>query len=232
MGLQRHRMRSRRVPTVPPLAITDQERAELQRRVRAHTTPQRAAKRARIVLLAADGVPNRQIARIVGMNQHTVAQWRRRFQAERLAGLQDRKRPGRPLVYDHDQRLRIVAPCETCVGSSGMELRPVEECAIPWKTPGQRPSAGRIDDHGSSRSGGDFPAAYGRRLLPVCCSCDGCLPRRRRCLCAKRVVGGMSSSPDRHGREAASPMPAGWLLVCPGGSALRESTRCSCLGSL
>jgi transposase len=97
------------MPTVPPLAITDGERAELQRRVRAHTTPQRAAKRARIVLLAADGVPNRQIAPMVGMNEHTVAQWRRRFQAERLAGLQDRKRPGRPPVYDHDQRLRIVA---------------------------------------------------------------------------------------------------------------------------
>jgi transposase len=97
------------VPTVPPLAITDAERVELQRRVRAHTTPQRAAKRARIVLLAADGVPNRQIGPIVGMNEHTVAQWRRRFETERLAGLQDRKRSGRPLVYDHDQRLRIVA---------------------------------------------------------------------------------------------------------------------------
>jgi transposase len=101
-------MRSRRVPTMPPLTITEEERAELQRRVRAHTTPQRAARRARIVLLAADGLPNRQIAPIVGMNQHTVAQWRRRFEAERLAGLTDRKRPGRPLVYDHDQRLRIV----------------------------------------------------------------------------------------------------------------------------
>jgi transposase len=102
-------MRSRRVPTIPPLVITETERAELQRRVRAHTTPQRAAKRARIVLLAADGLPNRQIAPLVGMNQHTVAHWRRRFEAERLAGLTDRKRPGRPLVYDHDQRLRIVA---------------------------------------------------------------------------------------------------------------------------
>ena len=97
------------MPTVPPLAITDVERAELQRLVRAHTTPQRAAKRARIVLLAADGIPNRQIAAGVGMNQHTVAHWRHRFEAERLAGLQDRKRPGRPLVYGHDQRLRIVA---------------------------------------------------------------------------------------------------------------------------
>jgi transposase len=95
--------------TIPPLVITDAERAELQRRVRAHTTPQRTAKRARVVLLAADGIPNRQIAPMVGMNQHTVAQWRRRFETERLAGLEDRKRPGRPLVYDHDQRLRILA---------------------------------------------------------------------------------------------------------------------------
>jgi transposase-like protein len=46
---------------------------------------------------------------MVGMNEHTVAQWRRRFETERLAGLQDRKRPGRPLAYDHDQRLRLVA---------------------------------------------------------------------------------------------------------------------------
>jgi len=97
------------MPTIRPLVITDEERAELQRRVRAHTTPQRTAKRARIVLLAADGLPNRQIAPMVGMNEHTVAQWRRRFAAEGLAGLQDRKRSGRPLVYDHDQRLRIVA---------------------------------------------------------------------------------------------------------------------------
>jgi len=97
------------MPTVPPLSITDEERAELQRRVRAHTTPQRAAKRARVVLLAAEGVPNRQIATLVGMNQHTVSHWRHRFEAERLAGLEDRPRPGRPLVYGHDQRLRILA---------------------------------------------------------------------------------------------------------------------------
>src|SRR5215207_6480514 len=46
---------------------------------------------------------------MVGMSEHTIAQWRRRFETERLAGLTDRRRPGRPLVYDHDQRLRIVA---------------------------------------------------------------------------------------------------------------------------
>src|SRR4029450_12501392 len=102
-------MRSHCTPTIPPLVITEEERAELGRRVRAHTTPQQAANRARVVLLAAEGVPNRQIAPMVGMNEHTVAQWRRRFEAERLAGLEDRPRPAPPLVYGHDQRLRIVA---------------------------------------------------------------------------------------------------------------------------
>ena len=86
------------------LARVDEERAELQRRVRAHTAPQRTAKRARIVLLAADGVPNRQIATQVGIGPDAVATWRRRFASERLKGLQDRRRPGRPRVYDRTAR--------------------------------------------------------------------------------------------------------------------------------
>src|SRR5215216_3675752 len=102
-------MRSRRVPTVPPLALTDAERGELERRGRAHTTPQRTPSEPGSCCWPPTGSPNRQIAPMVGMNEHTVAQWRRRFETERLAGLQDRKRPGRPLVYDHDQRLRLVA---------------------------------------------------------------------------------------------------------------------------
>lgn len=95
--------------TLPPLEITDEERAELERRVRAHTTPQRMAKRCPIVLLAADGVPNRQIAPEVGMSENQVGLWRRRFEEQRLKGLEDAPRPGRPRKYGHDERLRIVA---------------------------------------------------------------------------------------------------------------------------
>jgi transposase-like protein len=73
--------------TLPPLGLTDGERAELQRRVRAHTTPQRDVTRARMILLAADALPNRQIARLVGMHPDAVGRWRRRFQHQRVAGL-------------------------------------------------------------------------------------------------------------------------------------------------
>lgn len=95
--------------TLPPLVLTETERAELRRRVRAHTTAQRDVTRARIVLLAADGAANRQIARLVGMDADRVGSWRRRFERERLAGLVDRPRSGRPPVYGHDERLRLVA---------------------------------------------------------------------------------------------------------------------------
>jgi transposase len=90
------------------LEITPEERAELERRVRAHTTAQRMVKRCRVVLAAADGVPLRQIAERVGMDQHQVGVWRHRFETDRLAGLDDRPRSGRPRIYGHDERLKIV----------------------------------------------------------------------------------------------------------------------------
>jgi transposase len=101
------------VSRVPPLEITVEQRTELERRLRAHTTTQRALRRARIIVLAADGVSNRQIARTVGIDEKGVATWRRRFAVQGLAGLADRDRPGRPRVYGHDDRLRIVATVTT-----------------------------------------------------------------------------------------------------------------------
>ena len=98
---------------LPALEITTEQRVELERRMRAHTTTQRALRRARIVLLATDGMPSRQIARWVGIDEKAVAVWRRRFAAEGLKGLQDRRRPGRPRVYDHDARLAVVATVTT-----------------------------------------------------------------------------------------------------------------------
>jgi transposase len=58
------------------------------------------AKRARIVLLAGDGVPNVQIADRVGVSRPTVNLWRDRYRAGGLAALEDAPRPGRPPVVD------------------------------------------------------------------------------------------------------------------------------------
>jgi transposase len=76
------------------LKITDQERETLQSWVAAHNTPQALAWRAQIVLYAAEGIANTQIAEAVGVSVITVREWRKRFEAERIQGLSQIK-PGR-----------------------------------------------------------------------------------------------------------------------------------------
>jgi transposase len=95
--------------TVEPLVISDEERSELERRARAHTSTQREARRARVILLCAEGVPLRQIDEIVGIDQHQVGLWRRRFLERRLDGLADLARSGRPRRLGHDERLQMAA---------------------------------------------------------------------------------------------------------------------------
>jgi transposase len=68
----------------------------LEGRLRRPTSQQREVLRARIVLAAADGEQNSRIAGRLGVAVNTVSKWRKRFSLEGLAGLGDRKRPGRP----------------------------------------------------------------------------------------------------------------------------------------
>ena len=58
------------------------------------------AQRARIVLLAADGVGTNEIVRRVGVSKPTVIGWKRRYAAEGVGGLEDRPKPGRPRTVD------------------------------------------------------------------------------------------------------------------------------------
>ena len=95
--------------TVEPVELAEAERTELERRAKAHTSPVRVARRARIILLCADGVALRQIGNEVGMNEHQVGVWRRRFLSDRLDGLDDKPRSGRPRRLGHDQRMEIAA---------------------------------------------------------------------------------------------------------------------------
>ncbi len=95
--------------TVEPLEVTLEERCELERRVRAQTTPHRDRQRARVVLLAADGVRGRQIAREVGLSAQAVCKWRIRFRDHGLDGLEDAPRAGRPPLYGPTDRLVLMA---------------------------------------------------------------------------------------------------------------------------
>ena len=76
------------------------DRRELASWVRSSSLRAGLAQRARIVLLAADGVGTNEIVRRVGVSKPTVIAWKRRYAAEGLAGLDDRPRPGRPKVVD------------------------------------------------------------------------------------------------------------------------------------
>ena len=85
----------------PALVLRDGDREELERLTRSSTAPAGMAQRARIVLLAADGVANDQIVELVGCGRQKVMKWRARYQAQGLSGLSDRGRPGRPRSIDH-----------------------------------------------------------------------------------------------------------------------------------
>src|SRR5665213_2236865 len=95
--------------TVEPLVVTEEERSELERRLRAGTTAHRDRQRAEVVLLAADRVPGNQIARRVGLSPQSVSKWRLRFRDLGLPGLEDADRSGRPLVYGPTDRLVLMA---------------------------------------------------------------------------------------------------------------------------
>ena len=86
-----------------PLGLRDGDRERLSGWLRASTVPAGLAQRARIVLLAADGVSHTEIAERVGVSRPTVIAWRGRYERSGLAGLDDAARSGRPRTVDHDQ---------------------------------------------------------------------------------------------------------------------------------
>ena len=104
------------------IVLTDPERRELSRRARSTRTPYRDRLRARIVLAAADGAANAEIARRVGVDVDTVRKWRKRFAADRLAGLRDAPRPGRPRWLPDVVRAEVIALACELPAESGVPL--------------------------------------------------------------------------------------------------------------
>ncbi|MBT2542308.1 IS630 family transposase [Streptomyces sp. ISL-44] len=97
-------------PRAVEVRLSDEERAELSRWASGAVAP-RFAERARIVLACAGGAPNARVAVEVGVTAATVRKWRGKFAAERMAGLEDAARIGRPkanLVLSEAERGQLI----------------------------------------------------------------------------------------------------------------------------
>ncbi len=90
-------------PAAPTVELTDDERAQLTAWTRRATSANALATRSRIVLAAADGLGNTAVAAKVGVEVGTARRWRTRFLADRLDGLLDEPRPGRPRTVTDEQ---------------------------------------------------------------------------------------------------------------------------------
>ena len=101
-------------PTVP-LELSLDERSYLERQVRRHRVARSLSERCRIILRCADGLPSKVVAAELGVHEHTVGKWRRRFLKARIEGLLDEARPGRPRTIDDDQ---VAAVIERTLGST------------------------------------------------------------------------------------------------------------------
>lgn len=88
--------------------LSEAEREALERYARSRTGAHHLASRARAILLAAQGLPDTQIAQRVGHVRESVGRWRRRFEKRRLDGLYDEPRPGRPRTIGDSQVEHVV----------------------------------------------------------------------------------------------------------------------------
>lgn len=87
----------RRSPFV--IKLTDEEALVLRSRSKKYTLPYFQVLRAQMILLAAEGLQNDEIAARLNTRREVVSQWRKRFFDERLKGLEERSRPGRPRAF-------------------------------------------------------------------------------------------------------------------------------------
>lgn len=81
------------------ISLSSAERSELRRRAAKYTLPYFQVQRAKMILYAAEGLSNDEIARKLDARREVVSLWRKRFFAERLAGLEEQVRPGRPRTF-------------------------------------------------------------------------------------------------------------------------------------
>jgi transposase len=93
---------------VAALVLSAEEKAYLERQVRRHRVARSLSERCRIILRCADGLTSKAVGVELGVHEHTVGKWRRRFLKDRIDGLFDEARPGRPRSIDDDQVAAVI----------------------------------------------------------------------------------------------------------------------------
>src|ERR1044072_6569686 len=106
---------------IAPLVLSREERAYLERQVRRHRVARSLSERCRAILRCADGLPSKSVSAELGIHEHTVGKWRRRFLKDRCDGLLDEARPGRPRTIDDDQ---VAAVIERTVRTTPVDATP------------------------------------------------------------------------------------------------------------
>ena len=79
-----------------PVVLSDEDRHFLESQARRHKAPRSLSDRCRMVLLCAQGLQSKDVAECLGVHEHTVGKWRRRFVQDGIEGLTDEYRAGRP----------------------------------------------------------------------------------------------------------------------------------------
>jgi transposase len=120
------------MPRLKPLVLTSDEREKLEAWARRPKTSQRLALRSRIILAAATGDANGDIAMDMNITPQTVGKWRQRFLEDRLEGLVDEPRPGAPRSISDAQVEDVIAKT--------LETKP--DNATHWSTRGMAKAAG------------------------------------------------------------------------------------------
>ena len=151
----------------PQLTISDMERAQLSVIARSRSMPAALVLRAKIVLACECEANNQAVAANLNLSPYTVGKWRSRFVADRLQGLYDEVRSGRPRTVKDEAVVTLISKTL----ASKPEQQPIGACA-PWLTRPDFPRGPCIDCFSSSRCSRVGPAAS--RFPPIPSSSRSC----------------------------------------------------------
>src|SRR5437867_10516404 len=91
-----------------PILLSAADRIQLPAFTRSQTLPHGLVRRARLILLSVDGMPNTEIAKKLDLSQQIISKWRKRFLQHGISGLYSELRPGKPRSIADEKVAQVV----------------------------------------------------------------------------------------------------------------------------